>query len=138
MSEYDLHTEVNGAVALDLTAISTDTTTAGNIIDTKGYEAIEFFVWTGTLTDGTYTVLLEEGDDSGLSDAAAVDSSETLGTLPVIPATGDDSVYRVGSIGKKRYQRLSIVSASTTSGGTLGSIAVLGYPQVGPVADQSA
>ena len=132
----DLHNNIAPAVAFDTAAISSNTTTAGNIIDRQGYEAVEFILLSGTLTDGTYTPLIEHGDAANLSDAAAVADSELLGTEAdaAFAATEDDAVKRVGYIGSKRYVRLSIVSASTTSGGTMSAIAVKGRAHTNPIA----
>lgn len=133
--EYDGHNNIDDLVALDSAAISTDTTTVGNIIDSVGFESLEFLVHAKTITDGAYALLLEEGDASNLSDAAAVPAEETLGALTGFVAADDDTVKRVGSIGKKRYQRLSIVSTGTTTGvDIMGAIAVLGHPKHKPVA----
>jgi hypothetical protein len=136
MSEFDGHSRVKGEVALDAAAISTNTTTVGNIIDTKGFESIEFHVISGTITDGTYTLVLEEGDDSGLSDAAVVPADEVLGVLTGFVAADDDATLRVGSIGKKRFQRLSILSAGTSTGvDFMAAVAVLGNPHTAPTAE---
>ena len=135
--ERDLHSNVQAAVALDAAAISTDTTTVGNIIDTAGFESIEFIGLSKTITDGTYTLKIEDGDDSGLSDAADVDSTLILGSLFAFAAADDDAVLRTGCISKKRYIRASIVSASTTTGVDIMSvIAIQGHPKTGPVAEQ--
>ena len=135
MSEYDMHNNVNGAVAMNSQSISSNTTTAGEIIDTQGFESLEYLVQSGTITDGAYAFLLEEGDDSGLSDAAAVPAANILGDLVGFADTDDDSVKRVGSIGKKRYQRLSLVSTGVTTGGAFSAIAVQGHPKSAPVAN---
>lgn len=133
--EYDLHNNVDERLAFDIQEVISDTTTAGNIIDTAGFESIEFSVVTKTVTDGVYTVLLQDGDASNLSDAATIDSDLTLGTLPVFVLTDDDTIKRIGCISKKRYVRLSIVSTGTTSGvDAMVATAVLGHPQSAPVA----
>lgn len=133
--EYDLHSNVNGAIGLAVQNITTNTTTAGAIIDTAGYESLEWFITSGTITDGAYALVIEEGDDSGLADAAAVSADETLGSLTGFVAADDNTVKRVGSIGKKRYQRLSVVSTGVTTGGTnFTATAVLGHPHHKPVA----
>lgn len=133
--EFDLHNNISAIAALDEAAITTDTTTVGDIIDTQGFESLEYIVQAGTITDGAYALLIEEGDDSGLSDAAAVPAEETLGSLTGFVAADDDAVQRVGSVGKKRYQRLSIVSTSTTTGSdSFSAVAVLGNPHSMPVA----
>lgn len=136
MSEYDLHSRVKQAVALDSQDITTDTTTVGNIIDTSGFESLEFIIQSGVITDGAYALLLEQGDDSGLSDAAAVPAANILGVLTGFVLTDDNAAKRVGSIGKKRYQRLSIVSTATSTGATkFSSVAVLGNPKSAPTAE---
>lgn len=134
--EYDLHNNVNGANALDAAAITTNTTTVGNIIDTAGYESLEYFVQSGTITDGAYAFLLEEGDDPALADAAAVATGELLGDLVGFVAADDNTVKRVGTVGKKRYQRLSIVSTGVTTGvDFMSAVAVQGHPHRAPVAN---
>jgi hypothetical protein len=134
--ERDLHSNIDDRVALDPQAIGSDTTTVGNIIDTAGYESLEFLLWTKTVTDGDYAWKIEHGDDSGLSDAADVASTDLLGVLTGFTAdTDDNKVNRVGYIGKKRYVRMSVVSTNTTTGvDAIGGIAILGHPKRAPVA----
>ncbi len=125
----DLHNNVDVKVALNTAAITSNTTTNGAIIDMRGYSAVEFVIQSGALTDGTYTVLLESGNASDLSDKANVVDSAMLGTeaLASFIATEDNTVKKVGMVahGSYRYVRLSLVSASTTAGGTLGATVVL-------------
>ena len=139
MAQSDLHNNVEKAVALNVSAISTDTTTAGNIIDMQGFDSLEFLILSGTLTDGTYTPLVEHGEESNLRDAAAVADTFLLGTEAgaAFAAADDNEVHKLGYVGDKRYVRLSIVSASTSSGGTLGAVAVQGHPSNGPVTTQA-
>lgn len=129
MGQRDAHNSVEQKVALAIQAITTDTTTAGAILDLANVEAIEFLIAAGVLTDGAYAVLIEHGNDSGLSDAAAVADAQLLGTelLAGFALTDDNKVSRIGYIGNKRFVRLSIVSSSTTTGGTLGAVAVLSH-----------
>ncbi len=134
--EYDLHSNVKQVVALDSQDITTNTTTDGNIIDTVGFESLEYFIQSGTITDGTYVFLLEEDDVIGFTSSTVVPTDETLGVLTGFTDADDDSALRVGSIGKKRFQRLAIVSAGTSTGATkMSSVAVLGNPQSAPVAE---
>ncbi|MCP4550790.1 MAG: hypothetical protein GY834_01850 [Bacteroidetes bacterium] len=115
--------------------MSSATTTAGEIIDTSNFNICEFIVQTGTITTGTsYTTILEEGDDSGLSDAAAVSVEETLGSA-VFVITDDDTTKRIGYIGKKRYVRMSIVSVGTVSG-VMGAAVLLAAGMHNPQANQ--
>lgn len=133
--EYDLHNDVNAAVALVQQAIAADTLVDGEIIDTAGFDSLEFIVQVGTITTGVVALILQEGDDSGLSDAANVPAAEVLGDLTGFIVTDDDAVKRVGSIGKKRYQRLSILPASSAAIDFIGAVAVQGNPNSKPVAN---
>ena len=132
--ERELHSGVDDRVALDPQAITSDTTTIGNIIDVKGFESFEYLIHSREITDGAYTLKVEDGDDSGLSDAADVASELVLGALTGFIAADDNAVKRVGVISKKQFQRLSLVSTGTTSGGdSFGAIVVLGHPKHAPV-----
>lgn len=133
MSEYDGHSNIDDRVALNNQDITTGTV-VGEIIDTSGFESIEFVIQAGSINDGTYGLILEEGDDAGLSDAALVSADETLGALTGFISTDDNTTIRVGSIGKKRYQRLSILAASSTGINEFSAITILGNPHSAPVA----
>lgn len=126
MTQRDLHHSIKASNALDTAAITSDTTTVGEIIDTQGFESTEFLIQSGVITDGSYAVLVEEGDDSGLSDAAAVADDDLLGTelLAAFVAADDNKVAKIGYLGSKRFVRVSLVSTGTTTGGTFGAIAV--------------
>ena len=130
MAKRELKSTTSPVVALNTTAISSDTTTNGEILDTAGFESILFVIQSGTITDGTYTPLIQEGDNSGLSDAAAVADADLTNTEASVAfaATDDNAVKSIAYVGDKRYVRLNIVSASTSSGGTLSAVAVKGDP----------
>lgn len=130
----DLHNNIKPSVALDVAAISSDTTTVGNTIDTADYGSLEFVFVAGTLTDGAYAIALFEGDASDMSDETEVAAADLLGDAPSIAATDDDTVARVGYRGNKRYVRPKVTSTGTTSGGTLGAVAIQGHPRTAPVA----
>jgi hypothetical protein len=123
-------------IALDVQDITTNATTDGNVIDTLGFESLEYMIQSGTITDGTYALLLEEDDVVGFTSSTVVPAADTLGVLTGFTDADDDTPLRVGSIGKKRFQRLAIVSAGTSSGGTnFTAHAVLGHPKSAPVAE---
>lgn len=135
MKRNDMHHDTKQLTGMTLQAISTNTTTNGEIIDTALFEGLEFLLIAGTITDGAYAVSLEEGDDSGLSDAAAVSAEETLGDADFAD-TDDDSSKRIGYIGKKRYVRLKVVSTGVTTGvDSFGAVALLGMAMHRPTAD---
>jgi hypothetical protein len=132
---FEIHHQVEQRTGFVLAAINSNTTTVGVIIDTARYTALEYLLIIGTVTDGAYAMLLEHGDDSGLSDATTVATEETLGDADFV-AADDDVSKRLGYIGKKRYVRLSIVSTGVTTGvDRVGAVAVLGGASHQPVAD---
>ena len=117
VKEHVTHQEVRLALEAEIT---TDTTTVGAIFDTRNYDmGIYFALGVTTYTDGTYTLKIEDGDDSGLSDAADVATNQLVyGTLPALSAVvADGAMYpREGVHSTKRYVRASVVSTATTSG----------------------
>lgn len=133
--EKESHGKLGPIVGLVVQDITTDTTTSGAIIDTGLFESCTWWVRSGTITDGTYTGAIWESDDSGMSGATVVSAAETLGAAAYV-AADDDENRKIGSVGKKRYQQLRIVSASTSSGGTnFVACAILGDHRHGPVAN---
>ncbi len=121
-------------VALNTATIATNATTNGAIIDTQGFNALEFFLQVGARTDGSYTIQLQHGDAADLSDAVAVDTAKVLGNAALTPITAANSVRRVGYVGNKRYVRPQVVSTGATTGATVGVLAVLGRPNLRPTA----
>lgn len=122
MKSTDLHNQISISAGIALTAVADGEDVAGNIIDMQGCDALEFIFQVGAYTDGSVTPLIEEGDDSGLSDAAAVADIDLLGTenAAALSAAG---VSKIGYIGNKRYVRATAVTAA---GSTLsvGAVAV--------------
>ena len=135
--EFDLHSEIKVASVITPTAgAAAGASVVGSIIDTLGFESFEYLIHSGTITTGTFSVTLEEGNVSNLSDATAVPAANLLGASPTFVVTDDNQVRRVGIIGKKRYQRLTLVGASTPVG-AFAVVAVLGNPVVLPVPAQA-
>ena len=133
--DYDLKSSVETAVGLNFGVIATNTTTVGNIIDSKGFASLTYSLVTGTVTDGDFALIIEDGDDSALSDAATVPASSLIGALPAFDDNADDNKsLSVGYIGKKRYVRASLVSTNTTSGAVIGVVAIKGHALTKPTA----
>ena len=132
--EVDLHSNIDDRVAVVEQAIIADATVVGAIIDTLGFESLEYIVQVGTITTGSLALVIEDGDDSGLSDAAAVPAAERLGALTGFVVTDDDTTKRIGSISKKRFQRLTLVGTGTSVIDFVSAVAVLGHPKTAPVA----
>ena len=131
----DLHHHIKPLRSLSATAISSNTTTAGQIIDTKNFGALEFLIQSSSRTDGTYAPILHEGDDPSLSDATVVDASNLLGTIADATISAANTIKKIGYlVGVKRYVRLSLVSTLVTTGATLSAIAVQANPDLFPAA----
>ena len=122
--------------ALAPQAISSDTTTDGAAIDLRGYDSCLFALHAGTLTDGTYTPVIEEsatgtftGEETAVADADLTNTEANT----AMAATDDNTVKTIGYIGVKDYVRFTLTSASTSTGGTLGCLAILGHSEQKPV-----
>jgi hypothetical protein len=134
MASIDLKNDIKELVGVDVQAIGSSTTTVGNIIDTLGFESTTIIQFLGALTDGEYTLLIEDGDDAGLSDAAAVADDFLIGTEANTQLSAANGISRIGYVGKKRYVRVSIVSTNVTTGATAGAVVILGSPRHAVVA----
>lgn len=126
----------NLKVISGIAAAPTDTTAVVSpIVDRRDYAAILFAIVTGTLADAdaTFTTLLEESDDSGMSGAVAVADADLLGTeaLASFNFANDGAVYKLGYRGTKRYTRLTITPAANSGAAPIGIIA-LGRPKAYP------
>lgn len=133
----DLKSNVKALRAISPAAIlAGNGTLTSEIIDTKDFGSLLFAIMSGVLTDGTYTCDLYEGDESNMSDEAAVVAADMIGQVPAFTfaATEDNTVKKVGYIGSKRYVRLKIVQSGATTGGYINAVAIQGHPKSAPVA----
>lgn len=123
-------------------AVTDDTAQVSAIIDLQGYDSCELMLVTGTLTDtnATFTVLVEDGDDSALADNAAVVDAELLGTEALAGFTYADDVEcrKIGYVGGKRYVRVTVTPSGNTGNLFLAGIAMLGHPNNAPTANPPA
>jgi HAMP domain-containing protein len=117
------------SVVKALTPSSSSDTTAltGSIVDLASAGAVEIALSSGTLTDAdaTFTVVLQEGAASNLSDAATVAAGDIIGSVPA-PAFGDDdTVWKFGYKGSKRYIRLVVTPVGNTAAATFSAVAII-------------
>jgi hypothetical protein len=110
-------------------SVSDNTAQVGTIVDIQGHESLTYVINVGSVADAdaTFTVLLEEGDAANLSDAAAVDDKDLIGTeaLASFQFDSDNKVFKLGYKGAKRYTRLTITPANNASAAVFGAVAVL-------------
>ena len=138
----DQFNEVYPKRVLSPVSVSDNTAQVGEIIDRQGYESLTYLIAVGPMADAnaTFAVLLEEGDASNLSDAAAVADADLLGTeaLAGFQFDDDNECRKLGYRGSKRYTRLTITPASNTSAALVAAIALLGNPEQAPTANPPA
>ncbi|MCX4974220.1 hypothetical protein [Streptomyces sp. NBC_00620] len=88
-------------------------------------------VHTGTITDGTHAIDVQESDDN--TNFTSVAAAELQGTEPSIVAADDNKMFVVGYKGTKRYLRAIVTASGTTSGGIYGASVLLANPRNAPV-----
>lgn len=123
-----------------IAARTDNTAIVSAIIDTLGYGSCTLILITGTETDAnaTFAFLIEDGDDSGLSDHAEVSSDYLLGTESLAGFTFADDVEcrKIGYIGNHRYVRVTVTPSGNDSGNIfLAGVAILGHPRIAPTAN---
>lgn len=88
-------------------------------------------VHTGTITDGSHAVILQESDDN--SAWGTVAAADLQGSAPTIVSTDDDVLFELGYKGSKRYLRASVTTSGATTGGTFGAVILRGFVRRQPI-----
>jgi hypothetical protein len=139
----EIHNDIHPVPLIAPVAARTDNTAiVSSIIDTLGFQACELVIVTGTNTDAnaTFAVLVEDGDASNLSDAAAVADDYLVGTEAGAGFTFADDVEcrKIAYRGAKRYVRMTVTPSGNDSGNIfLAGVAILGKPASTPTATLS-
>jgi hypothetical protein len=135
----DLFNNITVARAIAPVSVSDNTAQVSQIIDRQGYGSLTFAIALGSLADAdaTFSVLVEHGDNSGLSDAATVAASDLLGTAALAGFTfaDDNATRKIGYKGAKRYVRLTITPANNASAALFSAVALLGHPYAAPTSN---
>ncbi|MCW0235272.1 MAG: hypothetical protein OJJ21_16860 [Ferrovibrio sp.] len=141
MAKFDLHSNIDAKRGISPAAAGTDNTAyVSQIVDTRGYGSVEWLTLIGANTDAdaTFVTLVEDGDASNLSDAAAVVDAELLGTeaLAGFAFDDDNEIRKIGYIGNKRYVRVTITPANNAAGNIyVAGVWLLGHPTLAPTAN---
>jgi hypothetical protein len=142
MASKDLHNNIDIKRAISPVSVSDNTAQVSQILDTRGYESIELVIATGSIADAdaTFSVLIEDGDSSTLTDAAAVSDTFLLGTeaLAGFQFDDDNECRKIGYVGGKRYVRATITPASNASAALFSAVWVLGNARTAPSANPPA
>lgn len=108
----------------------------------QGFKSLVWLLVLGEIADAdvTFTLLIEEGDDSGLSDAAAVADAQLDPTeLVARPLfSDDDTIRKIGYVGEKRFVRLTLTPAANTGNMFIAVVAILGDADQRPTTAQAA
>jgi len=143
MPNREIHNDLHFVPGIAPIAARTDNTAiVSSIVDTANYNSCEFVLITGTNTDAdaTFTTLVEDGDNSALSDYAAVADDYLIGTEALASFTFADDVEcrKIGYKGLKRYVRVTVTPANNGAGNIfLAGVWVLGNPSTAPTANPS-
>jgi hypothetical protein len=123
MANTDIHNIMDALPVIPPAVYSS--TQVGAIIDTDGAEGLEFLIQSGVMTTGSFVPKIEDGDDSGLSDAADVATALLIGTIAdaTFAAADDGVVKKIGVVNHKRYVRLTLTDNGTADG-LIGALAV--------------
>ena len=133
----DMHFGVKYSRAISpAAATSDDTAWVSEILDTANFADNELVLLAGSLADAdaTFTVLLEEGANSALSDNTAVADVDMLGTEALASFTfaADNATRKLGYIGMKRYIRATVTPATNTGNAFLAGVWAQGGARVSP------
>jgi hypothetical protein len=116
-------------------ALLDDGTSNGTAIDrgvNGGMQSAVLLVVTGTVTDGSHAVTIEDSAD-GSTGWAAVNASQLQGSLPTVVAANDNTLFEVGVRSTKRYLRAVVTTSGATTGGLIGAYVLLASPRFAPV-----
>lgn len=121
--------------AISPVSVSDNTAQVSQIIDCLDADYCEFVILAGSLADAdaTFTVLVEDGNVSNLSDNAAVADDYLQGTEAGASFQFDDDneVRRIVYRCQKRYARLTVTPASNASAALIAATAALrGFSQL--------
>lgn len=134
--EYDVHSNIKVATGIaPIAALGADTDSA--VIDTIGFESFEWIIMMGIIITGTFSIVLEESDVVTFGgEESVVPAANVIGVSPTYIVTDDGQARRVGIVGKKRFQRMTLVGAATPVA-TGSVLAMLSNPVTKPVAAQA-
>jgi hypothetical protein len=98
----------------------------------NAFRSAMFVIHTGTLTDGSVAITMQDSPDN--STWTAVDTASLQGSLPTIALTDDDKTFEVGYVGPQRYVRIVATTSGASTGGTFGATCVMSGARRRPAA----
>lgn len=146
--KLDVKSKIWGARGISPVSVADNTATVSQIFDTANYQGAMAMILLGSIADAdaTFTVLVEDGDDSGLSDNAAVDDQYLTGiegaaatpTGASFRYDSDNGVKTIGYVGPKRYSRVTITPSGNASAALIAMCWIGMHKRVGPNTSQDS
>ncbi len=119
---------------------SDDTVITSEIVDTANFDTCTCVIQLGSIADtnATFVILVEDGDNSALSDNGAVNDVFLIGTESgaAFLFSDDDKTVKIGYIGPKRYVRVKVTPSGNGSALLLSATWVQGHAKKGPQTTQ--
>ena len=118
----DLHNNVDIIATIKPVAVgTTGTGQSGDIIDTRGYDAVEISLSYGaiTATAATFTPVILHGDVTGTmtscadADLLGTEAAAGIAAAARVDGSTENVTKRIGYIGGKRYVQANIVNTAT-------------------------
>jgi hypothetical protein len=134
---HELHNNIDVKRGISPAVATTDNTPfVSQILDMQGQHSAEFLILCGSLADAdaTFTVLAEEGENSGLSDSTPVDDRDLVGleAQAGFDFSADNKVFKLGfRPSGKRYKRVTITPANNTGNAFIAGVWIT-RPLMGP------
>ncbi len=126
----DLYNNTLEVLALDQQVFASDTDTAGNIIDTQGFESANIILGLGTVTTGDITInKVQESADSGMAGATDIPAARILGTLTTLDTA--NTITIIGIVSTLRYIQVTYTTDNTAADLVAYSICVKSNPHNG-------
>lgn len=123
----DLYHDLKPEYSIYPASLGAGAKTGDAIVDLQGFEGALIVCGSGDLTVDMPFQLMH-GDESDLSDAAAVPDSDLVGTEPTLLEATDNEIKSFGYIGSKRYLRVD----TTTGTGIAFAAIIKGFPRHAP------
>lgn len=144
--EYDLNSRIKIVHVIPPAVYTADAVGAiinvgptGTAPQEQGFLSMCYLIHIGTaLIGGGFICIFEESDVVTFGgEETVVPAANVLGGSPIMVATDANETRRVGIVGKKQYQRLTLDETGTVTAGVIGATALLANPRFIPIPAQT-
>lgn len=133
MSRIDQTTDTKYENVLPLASVTAASTNC-SVIDAQGYSSIGFFIYSGTIAAGDFSLKIEGSKDGSTWEELTADSNVNSVNGEASLTAGDNNTCSkvIGARGIYRHLQAVLVGENSPNG-EVGVIAVLGSPTFAPV-----